>query len=77
VGRAPIVAQGSSKLRLPRHAWGVKVDLAAKGVVYRRFSRENLRLGEKSIEQLRDENEVFAQLAAITRVNLAASKSLA
>jgi hypothetical protein len=35
-----------------------------------------LESGEKSIEQLRAENEVFAQLAPISRVNLSASKSL-
>jgi len=38
--------------------------------------RRALESGEKTIEQLRAENEVFAQLAPITRVNLAASKSL-
>jgi hypothetical protein len=37
--------------------------------------RRALESGEKSIEQLRQENGVFAQLAPIARVNLAASKS--
>jgi len=38
--------------------------------------RRALESGEKTIEQLREENEVFAQLVPIARVNLAASKSL-
>jgi hypothetical protein len=38
--------------------------------------RRALESGETAIAQLREENEVFAQLAPITRVNLAASKSL-
>ena len=32
--------------------------------------------GEKTIAQLRHENEVFAQLTPLTRINLASSKSL-
>ncbi|MGH3263378.1 MAG: hypothetical protein ACRDNS_15450 [Trebonia sp.] len=32
--------------------------------------------GEKTVEQLQEENEVFARLAARARVNLAASESL-
>jgi hypothetical protein len=38
--------------------------------------RRALESGEKTIAQMREENEVFAQLAPITRVDLAASKSL-
>ena len=38
--------------------------------------RRALESGEKTIEQLREENGVFAQLAPTARVNLAASKSL-
>lgn len=38
--------------------------------------RRALESGEKTIEQVREENGVFAQLAPISRVNLSASKSL-
>jgi hypothetical protein len=38
--------------------------------------RRALESGEKTIEQLNEENGDFAQLAPITRVNLRASKSL-
>jgi hypothetical protein len=38
--------------------------------------RRALESGEKTIEQLREENGVFAQLAPISRVNLSASRSL-
>jgi hypothetical protein len=38
--------------------------------------RRALESGEKSIEQLREENEVFARVLASGRINLRASRSL-
>jgi hypothetical protein len=54
-------------------------DFAALAEEKRRSREEDRRAlasGEKSLEELRDENEVFAKLAARARVNLAASESL-
>jgi hypothetical protein len=42
----------------------------------REEDRRALASGEKSLDQLREENEVFARALADARINLAASKSL-
>lgn len=51
-------------------------ERAAEKRASREADRRALASGEKSIEQLRQENEVFAQLAPIARVNLSSSESL-
>jgi hypothetical protein len=54
-------------------------DFAALAEEKRRSREEDRRAlasGEKPLEQLRDENEIFAKLASRARVNLAASESL-
>lgn len=55
------------------------LDQAARAAEKQRSRDEDARAlasGEKTVEQLREENEVFARLAPITRVDLAASRSL-
>jgi hypothetical protein len=53
----------------PAELWGEKQRS-------RDQDRRALECGEMMIEQLREENGVFAQLAPISSVNLSASKSL-
>ena len=55
------------------------LDQAARAAEKQRSRDEDARAlasGEKTVEQLREENEVFARLAPRTRVDTAASRSL-
>lgn len=55
------------------------LDQAARAAEKQRSRDEDARAlasGEKTVEQLREENEVFARLAPRTRVDIAASRSL-
>lgn len=51
-------------------------ELAREKQASRDEDARALASGEKSVEQLREENEVFARVLADARINLAASESL-